>query len=91
MPYLIQAVRQRGRPGYSRLWLATALADIRCEASAAELIRLTRQDTKARGGRPKYVLPCASGSMAVGSDGAYGMDVQDSVAGRALEAKGALE
>ena len=58
---------------------------------AAELIRLTRQDKKARGGRPKYVLPCAIGSMAEGSDGAYGMDVQDSVAGRALEAKGALE
>ncbi len=40
VPYLIEGVRQRRRPGYSRLWLATALADIRCEASAAELIRL---------------------------------------------------
>jgi len=40
VPYLIQAVRQRKRPGYSRLWLATALADIRCEESAAELTRL---------------------------------------------------
>ena len=40
VPYLIQAVRQRNRPGFSRLWLATALADIRCDESADELIRL---------------------------------------------------
>ena len=37
---LVRAVRQRNRPGFSRLWLATTLADIRCEESVAELIRL---------------------------------------------------
>ena len=42
VPYLVEAVRDRKRAGHSRLWLATALADIRCEASAAALIRLLR-------------------------------------------------
>ena len=40
VPYLVEAIRNRRRPGFSRLWLATSLADIRCEASVAELIRL---------------------------------------------------
>lgn len=34
---LAAAAKQTRRPGHSRLWLATALADIRCQASAAAL------------------------------------------------------
>ena len=40
VPYLVEAVRDAKRPGFARLWLATALADIRCDESVAELIRL---------------------------------------------------
>ena len=39
-PYLVEAVKDRKRPSHARLWLATALADIRCEESVAGLIEL---------------------------------------------------
>ena len=41
---LAAAAKQTRRPGHSRLWLATALADIRCKASVAVLLELL-QDT----------------------------------------------
>jgi HEAT repeat protein len=40
VPYLAEALRDPKRPDFSRLWLATALADIRCPGAADELIRL---------------------------------------------------
>ena len=61
------------------------------KAPIGKLIELTCQDKKSKGGRPKYALPCAIGRMATGSDGAYGLDVEDRVASQALIAKGALE
>jgi 3-dehydroquinate synthase len=73
----------------ARLGLPVELGAL--QAPASELIEITCQDKKARGGRPKYALPCAIGRMATGSDGAYGLDVEDEVACQALVAKGALE
>lgn len=72
-----------------RLGLPVELGSLK--APAGKLIELTCQDKKARSGRPKYALPCATGRMAAGRDGAYGLDVEDRVAREALVAKGALE
>ena len=40
VPALIAAVFERNRPAHSRMWLATALADIRDERAAEALIKL---------------------------------------------------
>ena len=40
VPYLIRAVSQHGRPGHARMWMGTALADIRDERAAEALVRL---------------------------------------------------
>ena len=40
VPALIRGVLQRKRPSHARLWLATALADIRDKRAAATLVRL---------------------------------------------------
>jgi hypothetical protein len=40
VPELVRAVKVLKRPDYSRLWLATAIADIACENSAAALAEL---------------------------------------------------
>ncbi|HUT56298.1 MAG TPA: HEAT repeat domain-containing protein [Phycisphaerae bacterium] len=40
VPYLIKAVKEQKRPAYSRMWMATALADIRDERAAKALIEL---------------------------------------------------
>jgi len=71
------------------LGLPVELGDL--QAPAGKLIEITLQDKKARGGRPRYALPCAIGRMATSRDGAYGLEVEDSVASQALVAKGAVE
>jgi HEAT repeat protein len=45
VPYLAEALGDLRRPDFSRLWLATALADIRCPAAADEMIRLLDDPT----------------------------------------------
>jgi hypothetical protein len=45
VPYLAEALSDLKRPDFSRLWLATALADIRCQAAADEMIRLLDDPT----------------------------------------------
>ena len=73
----------------TRLGLPIELGALK--AQAGKLIEITGQDKKARGGRAKYVLPCAIGNMATGSNGAYGLDVEEEVVRQALVAKGAAE
>jgi HEAT repeat protein len=45
VPFLAEALGDLRRPDFSRLWLATSLADIRCQAAVDELIRLLDDPT----------------------------------------------
>jgi 3-dehydroquinate synthase len=57
--------------------------------SADRLVAMTRLDKKARGGRARYALASGIGSMAATSSGKYGIDVDESLAHRALVSIGA--
>lgn len=39
VPYLVEAIDRGKRPGHSRQWITTAIAKIRCEASARWLVK----------------------------------------------------
>jgi len=60
-----EAVRRAGLP-----------AEVPADLDPAELVRLTRGDKKARGGRVEYALPAAVGRMAGEADG-WGVRVAD--------------
>lgn len=71
-----------------RIGLPVSLREL--NAPAGTLLELTRMDKKARGGRARYALASAVGSMATDEDGWFGIAVEEDLVEEVLIGVGAV-